>query len=286
MAIDVALRHRTAYRYDRLVQLGPQLIRLRPAPHCRTRVLSYSLTVTPKLHFLNWQQDPQGNYQARLVFPERTREFAIDVDLVAEMAVFNPFDFFLEPDAETFPFAYAPWLDKELAAYLVPLPAGPLLAEWLASVPRQEARTVDFLVALNARLQQEIGYVIRLEPGIQTCEETLGSGRGSCRDTGLAAGADPAPPGHRRPLRLRLPDPAQARRQAAGRPGRRRPGLHRSARLDRGLPAGRRLDRLRSDVRDAGRRRPSAARLHARSGDRGADQRQRRRRQTSSSTSR
>ena len=140
MAIDVALRHSTAYRYDQPVQLGPQVIRLRPAPHCRTRVLSYSLTVVPKLHFLNWQQDLQGNYLARFVFPERTREFVIDVDLVAEMAVFNPFDFFLEPEAETFPFTYAPWLTKELAPYLTALPAGPLLAEWLASVRRARRR--------------------------------------------------------------------------------------------------------------------------------------------------
>ncbi|MBK8174696.1 MAG: transglutaminase family protein [Rhodospirillales bacterium] len=184
MAIDVALRHRTSYRYDRPVQLGPQIIRLRPAPHCRTRVLSYSLTVTPKLHFINWQQDPQGNYLARFVFPERTREFSVDVDLVAEMAVFNPFDFFLEPEAEKIPFSYAPWLAKELAPYLTPLPAGPLLREWLASVPREETLTADFLVALNQRLQGDIGYVIRMEPGIQTCEQTLGFRRGSCRDTG------------------------------------------------------------------------------------------------------
>ena len=132
MPIDVALRHRTAYRYQEPAQLGPQVIRLRPTPHCRTRVLSYSLNITPKLHFLNWQQDPQSNYLARLVLPEKTREFVIDVDLVAEMAVFNPFDFFLEPEAETFPFTYAPWLTKELAPYLTPAPAGPL-----DGVPRQ-----------------------------------------------------------------------------------------------------------------------------------------------------
>ena len=183
MAIDVALRHSTAYRYDQPVQLGPQVIRLRPAPHCRTRVLSYLLTVAPKLHFLNWQQDPQGNYLARFVFPERTREFVIDVDLVAEMAVFNPFDFFLEPEAETFPFTYAPWLTKELAPYLTALPAGPLLAEWLASVPREETRTIDFLApqpspAAGDRLCHPHGT------RIQTCEETPASRRGSCRDTG------------------------------------------------------------------------------------------------------
>src|SRR5262245_18973475 len=116
MSIHVALQHRTQYRYDRLVALGPQIVRLRPAPHSRTRVLSYSLKVEPHPHFLNWQQDPQSNYLARLVFPEKTREFIVQVDLVAEMAVFNPFDFFLEPDSERFPFAYDPTLDHELAA--------------------------------------------------------------------------------------------------------------------------------------------------------------------------
>jgi transglutaminase-like putative cysteine protease len=95
MSIHVALRHVTEYRYDRLVTLSPQQVRLRPAPHCRTRILSYSQRVTPATHFINWQQDPQGNYVARLTFPDQVREFRVEVDLVAEMAVYNPFDFFL-----------------------------------------------------------------------------------------------------------------------------------------------------------------------------------------------
>ena len=117
MAIHVALHHRTHYKYDRPINLGPQVVRLRPAPHARTRILGYSLRVLPETHFINWQQDPQSNYLARLVFPEKTTEFCVEVDLVAEMSVFNPFDFFLEPAAERFPFKYDPLLDHELEPF-------------------------------------------------------------------------------------------------------------------------------------------------------------------------
>ena len=184
MSIHVALNHLTHYRYDRLVALGPQIVRLRPAPHCRTRILSYSLGVTPSKHFVNWQQDPQSNYLARFVFPEKTAELRIEVDLVAEMAVLNPFDFFLEAYAEHFPFTYQPDEQRELAPYLVTTAGGPRFAAYLASIPRARQRTVDFLVGLNVRLSRDVGYLIRLEPGVQAPEETLLMASGSCRDSG------------------------------------------------------------------------------------------------------
>ena len=184
MAIHIALSHSTRYRYDRRVSLAPHVIRLRPAPHCRTPVLSYALRVTPGDHFLNWQQDPHGNYLARVVFPSTTTELAIDVDLVAELSVYNPFDFFLEPAAERAPFEYEPWLRKDLAPYLEVAPPGPRLAQFLAGVDRQPRATIDFLVELNRRLAGDIRYIIRLEPGVQTAEETLSLACGSCRDTG------------------------------------------------------------------------------------------------------
>jgi len=183
MAIYVALNHKTVYRYDRLISVGPQIVRLRPAPHCRTPILSYSLKVTPRQHFLNWQQDPQSNYLARFVFPERTNEFTVEVDLVAELAVINPFDFFLEPGAEHYPFEYEAGLQRELRPYLETAPVGPKLAAWLDTVPRDRVHSVNFLVDLNQRLQRHIGYVIRLEPGIQTPEQTLTLRTGSCRDS-------------------------------------------------------------------------------------------------------
>ncbi len=183
MALQVALQHRTVYAYDRPVELGPQVIRLRPAPHCRTRIVSYSLEVEPKEHFLNWQQDPHGNHLARLLIPEPTTRFAIEVGLVAEIAVINPFDFFLEPAAELVPFVYEPLLKKDLEPYLEVLPAGPRLRELVASIPQTARGTVPFLVEINGRLERDIDYVVRLEAGIQSCEETLQLGRGSCRDT-------------------------------------------------------------------------------------------------------
>src|SRR5208337_4370109 len=184
MAILTKLHHSTRYTYDRPVALGPQIIRLRPAPHCRTPVTAYSLKIEPENHFINWQQDPHGNWLARLVFPEKTDLFSITVDLTAELAVYNPFDFFIEEYAQKVPFHYADSLAKDIAAYVGPDPAGPLLQDYLKNLPKQETATVDFLVALNAGLQQKIRYVVRMEPGVQTPEETLGLGSGSCRDTG------------------------------------------------------------------------------------------------------
>src|SRR5271163_3461176 len=203
MAIQVALTHKTSYRYDRLVTLGPQVVRLRPAPHCRTPILSYSLKIHPKDHFLNWQQDPQSNYLARLVFPKPTTEFLVEVDLVAEMAVFNPFDFFLEPGAEKFPFAYDSSLDHELAPFQRKWWLTTMFTRYLTAIRRDvlgetkrrtkqerldvpkenKPRTIDFLVAVNQRLWKDIKYTIRLEPGVQTPEETLEKLSGSCRDS-------------------------------------------------------------------------------------------------------
>jgi uncharacterized protein (DUF2126 family) len=183
VSIHVALNHVTHYRYDRDVQLTPQLIRLRPAPHCRTRILSYSQRITPAAHFLNWQQDPQSNYIARVVVPDRVREFGVEIDVVAEMAVHNPFDFFLEPEAEEVPFSYAPWQRHELQPFLATEPPTPKFREYLAAVGRPQGRTIDFLVALNQRLSGDVKYLIRLAPGVQTPEQTLMLGSGSCRDT-------------------------------------------------------------------------------------------------------
>jgi uncharacterized protein (DUF2126 family) len=205
MSIHVALHHKTHYKYDRLVHLGPQVVRLRPAPHSRTRILSYSLRIQPEKHFINWQQDPQSNYLARLVFEEPTREFCVEVDLVAEMAVLNPFDFFLEPTAETFPFEYDQVLDHELEPFQLKCELTPKVMKYLAAIRKDilglvdrpagakkktgepkvasTLRTNDFLVAINQRLWKDIKYTIRLEPGVQTPEETLEKMSGSCRDS-------------------------------------------------------------------------------------------------------
>ncbi len=183
MSIHVALRHVTQYHYDRAVELSPQLVRLRPAPHCRTPILSYSQRITPSGHFLNWMQDPQSNYVARVTFPEKVEELRVEIDLVAEMAVYNPFDFFLEPYAEHVPFSYDASELRELQPFLHAAPLTPHLARYMEGVDRRRRRTIDFLVDVNRQLQQDISYVIRLDPGVQEVERTLELASGSCRDT-------------------------------------------------------------------------------------------------------
>ena len=186
MPIRVAIEHRTTYRFDRLVHLSPHVVRLRPAPHTRTPVLAYSLRVEPENHFVNWQQDPFGNHLARLVFPEPTRSLSLTVDLVADLTVINPFDFFLEEDAEHYPFAYEKGLADDLAPYLRSELPGRAAAAWLAGLdarPPGGMPTVAFLARLNQRLQGDVAYTVRMEPGVQTPEATLDKAIGSCRDT-------------------------------------------------------------------------------------------------------
>jgi uncharacterized protein (DUF2126 family) len=190
MSIHVALNHTTRYSYDKPVGHCPHVIRLRPAPHCRTRILRYSQRVTGGEHFINWQQDPFSNWNARVVFPDKMKEFEVRVELVAEMAVYNPFDFFLEDTAVHFPFSYEPALNKDLTPFLQKETVTPKLGQFIDGA-RQEIlrkaeplRTIDFLVALNHRLRSRIKYLIRMEPGVQSPEETLTKGSGSCRDTG------------------------------------------------------------------------------------------------------
>ena len=187
MTIRVALSHRTSYRYDRPVMLSPHEIRLRPAPHCRTPIVGYSLAIEPAGHFVNWQQDPYGNWIARAVFPDATERLAVTVDLTADLSVINPFDFFVEPYAETFPFAYSPTLAHELAPFLDRADASDALDAWLARF-RASAdpgmSTVQWLVALNQRVKSDVGYVVRMEPGVQAPDETLDRASGSCRDSG------------------------------------------------------------------------------------------------------
>jgi uncharacterized protein (DUF2126 family)/transglutaminase-like putative cysteine protease len=187
LAIRVALHHKTSYQYDRLVKLSPQEVRLKPAAHSRTPILSYSLTVNPEKHFVNWQQDPYGNYIARYVFPEMVRSLEFTVDLVADMTVINPFDFFVEKYAENYPFNYNEQQQFELNAYLKTDTLSSILAKWIdeakLEIIKPELGIANFLVAFNQKLQRDIGYLVRMEPGVQTPEETLSKGTGSCRDT-------------------------------------------------------------------------------------------------------
>jgi uncharacterized protein (DUF2126 family)/transglutaminase-like putative cysteine protease len=183
MALHVALTHKTEYRYSRRVKLGPHVVRLRPAPHCRTPILAYSMRIAPAKHFVNWQQDPFGNFLARVVVPEVTDAFTVTIDLVADMATINPFDFFVDETAVSWPFAYEATLAGELAPYLETLPGTALLDGYLKEIAPAPT-TIGFLTDLNRKLSRDVAYRVRMEAGVQTPEETLASRSGSCRDTG------------------------------------------------------------------------------------------------------
>src|ERR1700738_618236 len=183
MGIQVALNHRTLYRYGTPIFLGPQVIQLRPAPHCRVPILSYSLDVTPAAHILHWQMDPPSNRFARLLFPEKTSEFIVDVNLVADLSPINPFDFFLEPGVEEYPFTYAPALARDLEPFRILIPPGPRLEQFLDPFQHQACGTVSFLLKINCAVRDAIAYGTRLDPGVQTSEETLQLRSGSCRDS-------------------------------------------------------------------------------------------------------
>lgn len=183
MSIRVACNHNTIYKFDRPVSLFPHVVRLRPAPHSRTPIHAYSLKITPETHFLNWQQDAFGNYMARLVFPEKTSELRIEVEVIADMTTYNPFDFFIEESAETYPFEYNKLERTELTPYFQKVTTGPLLKKLLEGIDHSEKKTIDFLIEINQHLQKIINYSVRMEPGVQSCEQTLQKALGSCRDS-------------------------------------------------------------------------------------------------------
>jgi uncharacterized protein (DUF2126 family)/transglutaminase-like putative cysteine protease len=183
MSIKVAISHKTAYKFDRSVKLSPHIFRLRPAAHSRTQIEGYSFKIFPENHFINWQQDPFGNYQARVVFPEPSTELRIEVEVIAKLQVINPFDFFVEEYAAKFPFKYETILQKELTPYLETKDVGELTRRFIEQMSvKKDINTVDFLVYANQQVYNGLKYNIRLETGVQTCEETLTLGSGSCRD--------------------------------------------------------------------------------------------------------
>ena len=194
MSIRAAIHHVSDYRYDRMVNLGPQIVRLRPAPHCRTRILDYALTVSPANHFINWQQDASGNWLARLVFPERTDHLTITVDLTADLSVVNPFDFFVDDRASRYPFTYDADTASDLTAYLVPEPVGPKVLAFIDALPKSAERTVDFLVELNSRVQRAVGLHDPHGGRRPDAGGDAGEGVGIVPRFGLAARPDPAPP--------------------------------------------------------------------------------------------
>jgi uncharacterized protein (DUF2126 family)/transglutaminase-like putative cysteine protease len=183
MTIRVAIRHKTVYNFDRPVSLSPHVFRLRPAVHSQTPIKGYALRIEPKDHFINWQQDPFGNLLARVVFPNKCERLSVEVEVIADMTVINPFDFFVEDYAENYPFNYDALTLKELQPYLEITEKGALLTQWVKEFDISKRSINDFLVDINRKVFETLSYNIRMEVGIQSCEETLTIRSGSCRDS-------------------------------------------------------------------------------------------------------
>ena len=261
MGIQVALNHRTHYRYEKAISLGPQVIQLRPALHCRTPILSYSLDVTPSEHILNWQLDPHNNRLARLLFSEKTSEFLVEVNLVADLSPYNPFEFFLEPGVEEYPFAYAPELAKDLEPYRIVDPPGPLLQAFLESFVGRKSGTISLLLDLNRKVRDEIGYVDAPRAGRPDVRRDPREALGVVPRLCMAAGSESQKSWNRGTVCLGVSDSIAVRRPGVGRSGQRR--FSRSACLGRGVLAWRGLDWNGSDLGPARRRGSHPAGLHS-----------------------
>lgn len=182
MALKIVISHKTEYKYNKKISMSPHIIRLRPAAHSRTPIEAYSLKIKPENHFINWQQDPFGNYLARIVFPEKTDIFSVDVEIIADMITINPFDFFVEDGSKEYPFDYKKDLKKELSPYLEIEEDSKELQEFVSTIDKSEKSIIDFLVEVNQKIHNSLNYTVRLEPGVQTPKETLKKKLGSCRD--------------------------------------------------------------------------------------------------------
>jgi len=179
----IGLVHRTSYRYDRPVRLGPQSIRLRPMPHARTPIPSYALRIGPEPASLHWQQDPHGNSLARAVLPGPIDAMDVVVDLVADLAPQDPFNFLLDPGAESWPFRYEPLMADDLGQFRRTDHAGPLLQGLRDETPPSGMPTVGLILELTHRVRNRVAYIVRMESGVWNPDRTLAEARGSCRDS-------------------------------------------------------------------------------------------------------
>ena len=178
--------HQTNYEFSGQVHLHPHTLRLRPREGHELRIESSTLDISPDAS-LRWHRDVEGNSVATATFLGSTAYLYISSEVVIQQYDQVPYDFLVADYAVDYPFRYDPEDEILLTPYLkqsdfqVQDKVKNLLDDiWQANEPIQ---TFALLLRLNQRIYQTITYQRREEAGVQSAEETLNRGSGSCRDS-------------------------------------------------------------------------------------------------------
>jgi len=169
------IRHVTRYRYARPVRFGEHRMMLRPREDPDQKLLFERLTITPEPLGIELRRDGHGNFVAVARFDSACGELCFDSEIVVGRHV-------------------APALPPPLAG-LRPFPIDVMAgdadpASWARRfLGRRESPGFRTVAAMNAHIHRAFAYRRRLEPGVQSPEETLALRSGACRDFAVLLGA-------------------------------------------------------------------------------------------------
>jgi transglutaminase-like putative cysteine protease len=183
----LTVRHLTRYRYSKPVALGEHRMMFRPRESHDLRLISARLDIEPRPMQLRWVHDVLDNSVAVATFSGRTNELCFDSTVTLEHLETELPDYALEPEATTYPFAYARDDRPDLAPALLRQSPAADIDRWAAGflAPSGSTGTIALLRAMTVGIREQLSYRRRTERGVQTPTETLLRQSGSCRDFAL-----------------------------------------------------------------------------------------------------